>query len=93
MFSSSSEPKCKLVSVLLRSESFFCRDGKTLFVLFSLFLAMYVCNDDGVSLYEYLFALCTCTVRVKYDSFNLNVFAIKEFLHKLKIDIHVLDKI
>lgn len=58
-----------------------------------LFLAMYVCNDDGVSLYEYLFALWTCTVRVKYGSFNLNVFAIKEFSHKLKIDIHVLDKI
>lgn len=54
---------------------------------------MYVCNDDGVSLYENLFSLCTCTVRVKYDSFNLNVFAIKEFSHKLKINIHVLDKI
>lgn len=54
---------------------------------------MYVCNDDGVFLYEYLFVLCICIVRVKYGSFNLNVFVIKEFLYKLKIDIYVLDKI
>lgn len=54
---------------------------------------MYVCNDDGVFLYEYLIVLCICIVRVKYDSFNLNVFVIKEYLYKLKIDIYVLDKI
>lgn len=72
---------------------FFVEMVKYFLCFLVLFLVMYVCNDDGVFLYEYLFFLWICIVRVKYGSFNLNVFVIKEFSYKLKIDINVLDKI